>query len=74
VNCASDREYVCKLHCIRQAFEHLFKNEKNSMWFSDCGRRILTDIFLFAEKVIFFCHNILCYTIDVLANKNIILF
>ncbi|KAL5239253.1 hypothetical protein ACI65C_006663 [Semiaphis heraclei] len=50
VNCASDREYVCKLHCIRQAFEHLFKNEKNSMWFADCGRRILTDIFLFAEK------------------------
>jgi len=45
---------VCKLHCIRQAFENLFKNEKNSMWFADCGRRILTDIFLFAEKVIFF--------------------
>lgn len=53
MNCMSDREYVCKLHCIRQAFEHLFKTENCSTWFADCGRRILTDIFLFAEKVMF---------------------
>ncbi|XP_050438385.1 mitoguardin [Adelges cooleyi] len=50
VNCVSDREYVCKLYCIRLAFEHLFKTESSSTWFADCGRRILTDIFLFAEK------------------------
>lgn len=63
VNCVSDKEYVCKLHCIRQAFEHLFKTDNNSMWFADCGRRILTDIFLFAEKVI------LWMCLNVVANK-----
>lgn len=63
---------MCKLHCIRQAFEHLFKNENNSMWFADCGRRILTDIFLFAEKVIFFVT--LCLTFNLIANNNVILF
>lgn len=25
VNCASDLEYVAKLHCIRLAFQYLFK-------------------------------------------------
>ncbi|XP_050528580.1 mitoguardin isoform X2 [Daktulosphaira vitifoliae] len=50
VNCVSDKEYVCKLYCIRLAFENLFKTDFSSIWFADCGRRILTDIFLFAEK------------------------
>lgn len=53
LNCISDKEYVCKLYCIREAFNHLFKNDNNVIWLADCGRRILTDIFFFAEKVIF---------------------
>lgn len=53
VNCISDKEYLCKLHCIRLALEYLFKTDNNSAWFADCGRHILTDIFLFAEKVIY---------------------
>lgn len=72
MNCISDKEYLCKLHCIRLALEHLFKTDTNTTWFADCGRHILTDIFLFAEKVMFTINEciLFCYNFNVYNNFN----
>ncbi|XP_058054669.1 mitoguardin [Anopheles bellator] len=50
VGCASDTEYLAKLHCIRLAFQLLFKDTKNSRWVADTGRQILTDLLSLGDK------------------------
>ncbi|XP_058117296.1 mitoguardin [Anopheles ziemanni] len=50
VGCASDTEYLAKLHCIRLAFQLLFKDPKNSRWVADTGRQILTDLLCLGDK------------------------
>ncbi|KAG8295556.1 mitochondrial fusion [Homalodisca vitripennis] len=52
VHCSSDVEYLCKLHCIRLAFQWLFQDTANWTWFANNGRQVLYDLLLFAEKVI----------------------
>lgn len=44
VHVATDSEYLAKLHCIRLAFHHLFRDPAISRWISDTGRQILTDL------------------------------
>lgn len=51
VRCSSDVEYLCKLHCIRVAFQWLFKDKSNWEWFATGGRQILADLLLCAGKV-----------------------
>lgn len=67
VGCGSDVEYLCKLHCIRLAFQLMFKDPNTWSWFADTGRQTLTDLLLFADKVFtflflyntfFFIHNL----------------
>uniref|UniRef100_A0A1B6HT55 Mitoguardin n=1 Tax=Homalodisca liturata TaxID=320908 RepID=A0A1B6HT55_9HEMI len=50
VHCSSDVEYLCKLHCIRLAFQWLFQDTANWTWFANNGRQVLYDLLLFAEK------------------------
>lgn len=50
VRVPSDSEYLAKLHCIRLAFHHLFRNPSTSKWVSDTGRQILTDLMCLGDK------------------------
>ncbi|XP_062699145.1 mitoguardin [Aedes albopictus] len=50
VGCNSDAEYYAKLHCIRLAFQLLFKDPKNCRWVADTGRQVLTDLLCLGDK------------------------
>ncbi|XP_062556360.1 mitoguardin [Armigeres subalbatus] len=50
VGCSSDSEYYSKLHCIRLAFQLLFKDPKNCRWVADTGRQVLTDLLCLGDK------------------------
>lgn len=50
VNCSSDCEYLAKLHCIRLAFQYLFKDPTAGRWVADTGRQILADLLLLSDK------------------------
>lgn len=50
VNCSSDIEYLAKLHCIRLAFQLLFKDDVTSKWVADTGRQVLTDLLCLGDK------------------------
>ncbi|KPJ12734.1 Protein FAM73B [Papilio machaon] len=50
VQCASDSEFLCKLHCLRQASARVFRDAAAWAWFVDAGRQVLTDLLLFADK------------------------
>lgn len=50
VNCSSDVEYLAKLHCIRLAFQYLFKDASTGQWVADTGRQVLTDLLLLSDK------------------------
>lgn len=50
VSCSSDIEYLAKVHCIRLAFQYLFKEESTSRWVADTGRQVLTDLLLLGDK------------------------
>ncbi|KAL7015474.1 hypothetical protein ACKWTF_016470 [Chironomus riparius] len=50
VHVASDSEYLAKLHCIRLAFHHMFRDQNVSKWVADTGRQILTDLLCLNDK------------------------
>jgi hypothetical protein len=50
VHVASESEYLAKLHCIRLAFHHLFRDQNKSKWVADTGRQILTDLLCLGDK------------------------
>lgn len=50
VNVSNDSEYLAKLHCIRLAFHHLFRDPIFSKWVADTGRQILTDLMCLGDK------------------------
>ncbi|XP_065202883.1 mitoguardin [Planococcus citri] len=50
LRCSSDVEYLCKLHCIRIAFQWLMRDESKRTWIANTGRQILTDLLLYANK------------------------
>ncbi|XP_018009598.1 mitoguardin isoform X2 [Hyalella azteca] len=50
VQCASDAEYVCKVHCIRLASQLLFSKQENKDWFIESGRHIIADLMIKAGK------------------------
>ncbi|KAI5743288.1 hypothetical protein M8J77_016465 [Diaphorina citri] len=50
VHCRSDVEFLCKLHCVRLAFQWMFKDPTVWRWFADSGRQVLIDLLLFADK------------------------
>ncbi|XP_023941567.2 mitoguardin [Bicyclus anynana] len=50
VQCGSDTEFLCKLHCLRLGFQHVLRAAAARAWFVDAGRQVLTDLLLFADK------------------------
>ncbi|KAL0849436.1 hypothetical protein ABMA28_013722 [Loxostege sticticalis] len=50
VQCGSDSEFLCKLWCLRLAFQNVFRDAAVWAWFVDAGRQVLTDLLLFADK------------------------
>ncbi|XP_055694280.1 mitoguardin [Lutzomyia longipalpis] len=50
VNCSNDMEYLGKLHCLRLAFQLLFRDEATNRWVADTGRQILTDLMCLGDK------------------------
>lgn len=50
VSCATDMEYLAKLHCIRLAFQYMFKDASVGHWVADTGRQILTDLLCLGDK------------------------
>ncbi|CAH2240606.1 jg21079 [Pararge aegeria aegeria] len=50
VQCGSDTEFLCKLHCLRVGFQHVLRDSSVRAWFMDAGRQVLTDLLLFADK------------------------
>lgn len=52
LRCSSDVEYLCKLHCIRIAFQWLMRDEAKRTWIGSTGRQILTDLLFYANKVL----------------------
>ncbi|XP_022127980.1 mitoguardin [Pieris rapae] len=50
LQCNSDSEFLCKLHCLRVAFRAVFREAASWAWFVDAGRQVLTDLLLFADK------------------------
>lgn len=50
VKCASDAEYLAKLHCLRLAFQQLLRDPVTYRWFVDAGRQILADLLLYADR------------------------
>ncbi|KAH8386754.1 hypothetical protein KR093_002385 [Drosophila rubida] len=50
MHCTSDTEYLAKLHCVRLAFQFLFKDAAVGQWICDAGRQILTDLLCLSDK------------------------
>ena len=50
VKCESDIEYLCKLHCIRLAFQGVFHLSGAEQWFTSAGRSLLADLLRVADK------------------------
>ncbi|XP_017870402.1 PREDICTED: mitoguardin [Drosophila arizonae] len=50
MHCSSDTEYLAKLHCVRLAFQYLFKDAAVGQWICDAGRQILTDLLCLGDK------------------------
>ncbi|KNC26515.1 hypothetical protein FF38_08632 [Lucilia cuprina] len=50
VHCSNETEYLAKLHCVRLAFQYLFKDPAIGQWVIDTGRQILTDLLCLGDK------------------------
>ena len=50
VGCASDVEYLGKLHCLRLAFTNLMQENCNREWWINNGKIILTQLLIKADK------------------------
>ncbi|CAH1787678.1 unnamed protein product [Owenia fusiformis] len=48
--CDSDTEFLAKLHCVRLAFEQLFKDETIRQWFANTGKTMIADLLRKAER------------------------
>lgn len=53
VKCGSDVEYVAKVHCLRQAYSKLFTMPGAATWISDIGRQVISDLIVYADKVMY---------------------
>lgn len=50
VRCASDNEYLAKLHCLRLAYQRLLSEQQAWQWLADAGRQTLADMLLYADR------------------------
>ena len=50
VGCATEVEYLGKLHCLREAFNNIMKDNSNREWWISNGKIILTQLLVKADK------------------------
>lgn len=49
-HCLSDVEFLAKLHGVRLAFEEIFVDQNNRLWFANMGRRLIGTLLMKADK------------------------
>ncbi|XP_078605291.1 mitoguardin-like isoform X2 [Branchiostoma floridae x Branchiostoma japonicum] len=50
LDCLSDKEFIAKLHCVRQAFQLLFEDETVRQWMIETGKELISELMWRAEK------------------------
>ena len=50
LHCASDVEYLAKLHCLREAFTVIMEKKDNKDWWVENGRTILCQLLVKSDK------------------------
>ncbi|XP_030391491.1 mitoguardin 2 isoform X1 [Gopherus evgoodei] len=50
LGCYHDQDFLAKLHCVRQAFQVVLKEESNQLFFGDVGKQMVTGLITKAEK------------------------
>ncbi|XP_049688801.1 mitoguardin 2 isoform X2 [Accipiter gentilis] len=50
LGCYSDQDFLAKLHCVRQAFQELLKDESNQLFFGEVGKQMVIGLMSKAEK------------------------
>ncbi|XP_035683768.1 mitoguardin 2-like isoform X4 [Branchiostoma floridae] len=50
LDCLSNREFIAKLHCVRQAFQLLFEDETVRQWMIETGKEMISELMWRAEK------------------------
>jgi len=50
LHCASDVEYLAKLHCLREAFTVIMEKKENKDWWVENGRIILCQLLIKSDK------------------------
>lgn len=50
LSCQSNVEYLAKLHCVRLAFQLLFKDDQVRDFFTECGRQLIVGLLVKALK------------------------
>ncbi|XP_023325632.1 mitoguardin [Eurytemora carolleeae] len=50
LGCASDTDYLAKLHCLRLAFREIMKDNELREWWTDNGRIILVQLLVKSDK------------------------
>ncbi|XP_070532211.1 mitoguardin 2-like isoform X2 [Ptychodera flava] len=46
LNCRNDIDFLAKLHCVRQAFDHMLMDPAIVDWFIDLGRQMMGDLII----------------------------
>jgi hypothetical protein len=68
VGCENSQEFVGKVHCLRQAFEQMFKSKKNCEVFTKMGEEILRELLRNSSKDVDQCllvyHRFIEYVCD----------
>lgn len=70
LNCESVKEFTAKLHCLRQAFDQIFKNNKNCEFFTKMGEEILRTLLGNSTKNIDDCLKVYHRFIDYVSDKE----
>ncbi|XP_027725421.1 mitoguardin 2 isoform X2 [Vombatus ursinus] len=50
LGCYSDQDFLAKLHCVRQAFQGLLRDESNQLFFGEVGKQMVMGLMTKAEK------------------------
>lgn len=70
VGCESKAEFVAKVHCLRQAFEQMFKSKKNCDAFTKMGEEILKALLENSTKDVTQCLAVYHRFIEYVCNKS----
>ncbi|XP_077986868.1 mitoguardin 2-like [Glandiceps talaboti] len=46
LNCKNEVDFLAKVHCVRQAFDHLLQDQAIADWFVELGRQMMGDLII----------------------------